>query len=125
MSTISIILGVAGILVGLGLGYYLRLLVSLSKMGSMELEIKQKMVEAKEEAQKIVSDATAKADEKIKTLESEEKIRLEDIKKLEERLLRKEDSIEAKEKDIQKSTEERNKKSAGIREHWKSSALDI
>jgi ribonuclease Y len=114
MSTISIILGVAGILVGLGLGYYLRLLVSLSKMGSMELEIKQKMVEAKEEAQKIVSDATAKADEKIKTLESEEKIRLEDIKKLEERLLRKEDSIEAKEKDIQKSTEELNKKTEEV-----------
>ena len=35
-------------LVGIALGYYLRLIISLGKKGSMELEIKEMMLRAKE-----------------------------------------------------------------------------
>ena len=60
MSTFAIALGALGMLVGLALGYYLRLIVSLGKKGSMELEIKKMMISAKEEARKILKDEKKK-----------------------------------------------------------------
>jgi len=52
MSLTIIIISIATLLVGIGVGYYLRLVISLGKKGSMELEIKQIMLAAKEDAQK-------------------------------------------------------------------------
>ena len=48
-------------LIGLGIGYYLRFIISLGKKGSMELEIKEMLLAAKEEAKKITADAQSKA----------------------------------------------------------------
>jgi ribonuclease Y len=110
MTTITIVLGVVGLFVGIGLGYYLRMMIALAKQGSMELEIKEQMIAAKEEAQKVLDEANKKAEEKAKALEVEEKKRLEDLKKAEERIIRKEDSLEIKEKEIHKSAEDLNAK---------------
>lgn len=115
MSTTTIILVAAGALVvGLGVGYYLRMVIALAKQGSMELDIKTQILTAKEEAQKIISEAQEKAEDRIKVVEAEEKERLDDIKKAEDRLIRKEDGLEAKEKEVQKQSEELNKKIEGI-----------
>ena len=46
--------GLAGA-VGVTLGYYLRFIISLGKKGSMELEIKEMILGAKEEAKKEVA----------------------------------------------------------------------
>ena len=51
LKTVAVLLSVAG-LVGIALGYYLRLIISLGKKGSMELEIKEMLLTAKEEAKK-------------------------------------------------------------------------
>lgn len=110
MTTISIILGAVGIVVGIGLGYYLRMMIALGKQGSMELEIKEQMIKAKEEAQKVLDDAKQKADERLRDLEIEEKRKLEDVRKAEERVIRKEDSLEAKEKELYKGIEDLNNK---------------
>ena len=59
--------GLAGILIG----YYLRLIISLDKRGSMELEIKQIMLAAKEDAQKILDGAKKKAEEHIEEANKE------------------------------------------------------
>jgi NADH:ubiquinone oxidoreductase subunit 2 (subunit N) len=56
MSIIIILIGVAILLLGIGVGYYLRVLVALGKRRSIEIDIKQMLVGAKEEAQKIVDD---------------------------------------------------------------------
>jgi ribonuclease Y len=115
MSTTTIILvAVGALVVGTGVGYYLRMVIALAKQGSMELDIKTQILRAKEEAQKIISDAQEKAEEKIKITEAEEKIRLEDIKKAEDRLIRKEDALELKDQEIQKHTDELNKKIEGV-----------
>jgi ribonuclease Y len=76
----------------------------------MELDIKTQMLTAKEEAQKIMADAQAKAEAKIKETEAEEKKRLEDVKKAEERIIKREDTLDAKDRDIQKHTDDLNKK---------------
>jgi ribonuclease Y len=86
------------------------MIVALGKQNSMELDIKTQMLTAKEEAQKIMADAQAKAEAKIKETEAEEKKRLEDVKKAEERIIKREDTLDAKDRDIQKHTDDLNKK---------------
>lgn len=106
MNTLTVVIAVVAILLGLGLGYYLRLLVALGKKGSMELEIKNLMVSAKEEAQKIIDKAQEKAEERLSVLEQEEKEKTENLKRLEERVIKKEDSLELKEKELHKNLED-------------------
>ena len=55
------LLGAAG-LIGIILGYFLRLIISLGKKGSMELEIKEMLLTAKKDADKITTEAQEKAD---------------------------------------------------------------
>ena len=46
--------------IGLVVGYYLRLVISLGKKGTVEIEIKEMLLKAKEEAKKITLDAENK-----------------------------------------------------------------
>lgn len=105
MSTVNIIIFIASLLVGGAVGYFLRIAISLGKKGGVELEIKQKMIEAKENAQKIVSEANDKAEERLKELEHEEKQREDELRKAEERLNKKDDSLLKKEEELTKETE--------------------
>lgn len=86
--------------VGIALGYFLRWMIALSKKGSMELEIKQMMLEAKEDAKKITAkaekDAEKVKDEKLSELKDKEK----ETKKTEERLIRKEELLDKRQVDI-------------------------
>lgn len=110
MSTTTIILSAVGLFVGIGLGYYLRMMIAMAKQGSVELDIKAQMLAAKEEAQKVLDEANKKSEERIRAAEAEEKSKLEDVKKAEERIIRKEDSLEAKEKEVHKQAEDLNSK---------------
>lgn len=105
MNTANILIGVVALVLGGAVGYFLRIAISLAQKGSMELEIKQKMIEAKEDAQKILSEASEKAEEKIKELEEEEKKKAEELKRNEERLNKKDDSLLKKEEELTKETE--------------------
>ena len=49
-------------LAGIALGYVLRLLIALGQRGSLELEVKQKLLEAKERASRIIAEAEERAD---------------------------------------------------------------
>ena len=71
--TIIILIGVAVLLLGVGIGYYLRLIIALGKRRSIEIDIKQMMVVAKEEAQKITDEAKKDAETKLAELRDEEK----------------------------------------------------
>ena len=63
--SLKIALAFAGFaaLVGVGFGYFLRWIISLGQRGSLELRIKQMELHAKEEAKRIVEEATIKAEE--------------------------------------------------------------
>jgi ribonuclease Y len=104
LKLVALYISIAGV-VGVAVGYYLRLIISLGKKGSMELEIKEMLLAAKEEAKKITADAENKAtkihdDARLEIKEKEEKIR-----QAEERLVKREDIIDKRQLDLDKEVE--------------------
>jgi len=73
-------------LAGIALGYVLRMLIALAQRGSLELEVKERMLEAKERAARVLSEAEAKA-------EDVEKERLAPLAEREERMEDREDRL--------------------------------
>lgn len=102
---VFILLAFSG-LAGIALGYVLRLLIALGQRGSLELEIKQKMLEAREKAQRLLKEAEERAeklaDERLAPLE-EEKQKLE---KIEDRLTKKEEFLDDRERSLAESMDE-------------------
>ncbi|MDZ7726584.1 MAG: ribonuclease Y [Candidatus Campbellbacteria bacterium] len=82
------------LVVGIAVGYFLRLLISLGKRGSMELEVKQILLEAREEAKNITADAQKKADEIRERAETEAENTDEKRKTTEDRLIKKEELLD-------------------------------
>lgn len=85
---------------GIVLGYVLRVLIGLAQRGSIELDIKQKLLQAKEQAAKILADAEFRGEvvetERLAPVEErEEKISLR-----EERLATREEFIDSRQRDI-------------------------
>lgn len=103
-------------MVGIGLGYFLRLIISLGKRGSMELEIKGMMLAAKEEAKKIILEAENKAVETLKDIKREAKEKEDAAKVVEARLIKKEDLLDQRQVDIDKEVENLKKKIVEIKE---------
>lgn len=87
-------------LAGIALGYVLRLLIALGQRGSLELEVKQKMLEAKERASRLIEDAEHRA----KKLESERsepiREREEKVAKYAERLSKREEFLDDRERGL-------------------------
>ena len=99
LKLVVILLAVAG-LVGIGVGYFLRWLIALSKKGSMELEIKQMMLEAKEDSKKITAEAEKEAEKKKNEKLGELKDKEAQAKKTEDRLIKKEELLDKRQVDI-------------------------
>ena len=84
LPTILALIG-AGVF-GIAFGYYLRYIHALGQKESIEVSIKERVVEAEEKAIKIVE----KAEAKVETLEKEKK---QEFKELEEKLGKTEDRL--------------------------------
>lgn len=79
---------------GVAVGYYLRLIISLGKKGSMELEIKQMMLDAEVKAKNIIEEGTERAAQKAQEMSGEFKERERELKTTEERLVRREELLD-------------------------------
>jgi len=102
---LTIILSIVGVALGAFIGYYLRLVISLGKKGSMELEIKQIMLAAKEDAQKIIDQAKKKAEAHKEELDKEAKKKEEEWKQTESRLIKKDELLDARQVEIDHEVE--------------------
>lgn len=89
---VLILLAVSG-MAGIALGYVLRLLIALGQRGSLELEVKRKLLEAKERADEIVAQAREEAEE----IEEE---RLDPLREREERLAKRESFLDERERNL-------------------------
>lgn len=93
-------------LAGIALGYVLRLLIALGQRGSLELEVKQKLLEAKERANRIIGEAEAKADAIEESQLVPLKEREEKLSKAAERLAKREEFLDERERNLAADAED-------------------
>lgn len=93
------------LIIGIACGYYLRKITALGQRRSIEIDIKQMLVAAKEEAQNITDEAKKKAEEKESELREIERTKAAAHKKTEERFINKEELLDNRQKEIDKETE--------------------
>jgi len=110
-----LILAVGSGVVGIGVGYFLRWIVSLGQRGSMELEVKRRLLEAQEEAQKITEEAEKKAEGIVTEARNELREREEKSKKTEERLIKKEEFLDKRQGDLDGEAEKLKEKAEEVK----------
>jgi ribonuclease Y len=114
LKLVALFLSIAGV-VGIAVGYYLRYLITLGKKGSMELEIKEMLLAAREDSKKITAEAEAKAAQTLNTAHAEIKEKENKIRQTEDRLIKKEDLLDKRQIDIDKEVELIKQKANEIR----------
>jgi ribonuclease Y len=91
---------------GIALGYVLRWLISLSQRGSLEIEVKQRMLEAKERASKLIREAEERADRIEEERAAPWRVREEALLKGAERLNKREEFLDERERAIAAEAED-------------------
>ncbi len=105
-TTLTILLiGAIALLLGVLIGYYLRVIVALGKRRSIEIDIKQMMVGAKEESQRILDEAKSKSEKTLAELKGEEKKKEIEFKDTEKRLIKKDELLDARQAEMNKEVE--------------------
>src|SRR3989344_5424148 len=102
---LALLLALLAASAGIGFGYLLRLIISLGKKGSMELDIKQMELSSREEAQRIISEAESRAKDIIQRTQVEIKEREDSAKKTEDRFIKKEEFLDKRQLDLDKEAE--------------------
>lgn len=92
-------------MLGALVGYFLRIAISLGQKGSMELEIKQILLKAKEDAQKVIDEAKKKGEKHLEEINKDAKIREEELKQTENRLFKKDEMLDNRQVEIDKEVE--------------------
>ena len=108
-----VLVGLAGI-AGVAFGYFLRLIISLGKRGSMELEIRKMMLDADTKAKRILEEAEGRAQERAQQLTGEYKERERDLKQTEERLVRREEVLDKRQLNLDAEAESLDKKTEAV-----------
>ena len=98
----TILIGAGALAFGVLVGYYLRVIVALGKRRSIEIDIKQMMVGAKEEAQKITDEAKKATEARLTELREEEKQKEQESRDRELRLIKKDEFLDARQVEINK-----------------------
>ena len=118
LNIILIMLALSGV-GGVALGYVLRVLIGLAQRGSLELDIKQKLLQAQEQAAKIIAEAEFRGEvvetERLAPIEErEEKLvaREERVASREEFLDEKENEVRAREQEAARAKSEAEQLSA-------------
>lgn len=107
---IVLLIATAAGIAGIAVGWFLRFIIALGKRGSMELEIKEMLLTAREEAERITSEGEKKAAAMI--AETKEEARKEDERqqKTEDRLIAKESLLDRRQMDLDTESENQRRK---------------
>jgi len=87
-------LGLGLLLIGLVIGYFIRLIVVFQRKDSAERKIQEAIAEAETQAKEIVINAKSQAAAILEEAAKEERLRKQELRRLEEHLLKKEDILE-------------------------------
>ena len=103
-------------LAGIAVGWFLRFIISLGQKGSMELEIKEMMLEARQDAEKITQKAEEESGRILKEAKDDSKKTEERLQKLEERLANKEELLDRRQIDLDDEEEDIKNKEQSLNE---------
>ncbi|MFA5022796.1 MAG: Rnase Y domain-containing protein, partial [Candidatus Paceibacterota bacterium] len=115
LKIVFLLAGAAGLL-GIAIGYILRYLILSAQKGSMELQVKQSLLEAKDQAQKIVATAEAEANKTVDEAKAKAEVKEAELKKREDRLINKDELLDKRQTDIDKEADEIKKKIEEVKE---------
>ena len=99
-----ILMGLAG-LAGIAIGYIFRWLYGLSQKGSIEVEIKQILLNAREEAKKITATAEEEGKKILVEAEGELKEQEDKVTRAEERVFKREEALDKKQGELERELE--------------------
>lgn len=105
MNTLALLLAIVAGVIGLGVGYYFRYLQAIGQKQSLELEVKETLLNAREEAKKLVETAEAKVEKLEGELKKEAQETKERLEKTETRLVKKEELLDKRQMDIDSEVE--------------------
>lgn len=100
---------------GIVFGYFLRWLITLGQRGSIELSVKRTILEAKDQAQKILDRADQQAEERLTEIKNRERAKEEELTKKEDRLLKKDELLDKRQLDIDQGIDETRRKLTEIK----------
>lgn len=109
---LAIAIGLVG---GIIAGYFLRYFISIARKKSLELEVKQITLNAKEEAQTIIDKAEKKAEDLTKDLKEREDKKEKDWKEKETRLIKKEELLDQRQTDLDKEIDQVKNKAEEVK----------
>ncbi|MBY0473371.1 ribonuclease Y [Patescibacteria group bacterium] len=92
-------------LLGAVIGYVFRWLLGLSRKGSIEVEVKQLMLDAREKAEKLLAEAEAASKEKALSIEAAALEKEEKVTRQEERVFKREETLDKKQQELDKEVE--------------------
>ncbi len=96
ITTTALVLGIIGGLIGLGIGYYLRMQIARGKATNVEAIAEKKLTEAKTKEQQIILEAKEKAIKVIDNAKKEEDERRAELRKMQQRLDAREETFDKK-----------------------------
>jgi len=100
MNITTLLVGLVLLTIGIVAGYLIRQQIIKSRADSIEVTLKTKIQQAKEEAKEIVLEAKEKANQLLVESESEHRKQKEQLNKLEERLAKKEEILDKRQFEI-------------------------
>ncbi|MEK7552858.1 MAG: ribonuclease Y [Patescibacteria group bacterium] len=104
IKTLLLVIATSG-LGGVIFGYFIRWLITLGQKGSVEIAVKKTILEAKDQAQKIIDRAEKQAEDRLNEIKAKERSKEEELKKKEERLLKKDELFDKRQLDIDRGLE--------------------
>ncbi|KKR39055.1 MAG: Ribonuclease Y, partial [Parcubacteria group bacterium GW2011_GWF2_40_10] len=101
---------------GLAIGYFFHVLITLQKKSSIDLKIKQLLLEAKDKAHETIEEANHKAQSILDNAKNEEKTTIAQVRKLEERVIQKEENLEKQRVSLDKESSDIREKIEKLKE---------
>ncbi|MCC7500750.1 ribonuclease Y [Candidatus Nomurabacteria bacterium] len=104
LTTLFLLLGGAA-LMGAVIGYVFRWLLVLSRKGSIEIQVQKVMLDARERAERLLSEAEVQSKEKAATIEASALEKEEKLAKQEERVFKREEALDKKQTELEREIE--------------------
>lgn len=105
MNITALLLATIAGVIGLGVGYYFRYLQAIGQKQSLELEVKETLLNAKEEAKNLIEAAEKKVEKLEGEFKKEAQETKERLEKTEERLVKKEELLDKRQMDTDSEIE--------------------